>query len=462
MDNLLTTSATQIAAAIRAREVSCTEVMQTYLERIDAVNPKLNAIVYHDKQQALDAAAVADQALQDDVPVGPLHGIPVSIKDNISVAGMTCTTGTVGYANNVPTEDAEMVKRLKQAGAIIIGMSNMPELGTSFESDNLVYGRTNNPYDLTRTSGGSSGGESSAISSGMSALGLGNDGAGSVRTPAGWCALVGLKPTTGRLPVTGHVTTSYSGYYPGVSSDGPLARYAEDINLVMPLISGPDGSDPMLVPMPVRDMHDVDLSSLRVAYYADDGWMTPEAPIQAAVADAAKALTEMGVQVSEAKPTCLVDAHDIRLAFYGAVSSAGVLDGLKAMGTPEPSHLLQKWLDDTAPYRDYTKAELLALNKRLGNFRHEMLVFMQDYDAILCPVSAVLAPKHGDASFKPASYTIAFNLTTYPATSVNVGMTPEGLPVAVQLAAHPWREDVALALASALEKAFGGYQPPKL
>lgn len=462
MDDLLFASALQIAKAIQQKEVSCVEVMDAHLRRIAAVNPLINAVVYLDEQQARSEAQAADAALARGDLKGLLHGVPVTVKDNIGVEGMVCSSGTPGLAQNIPQHDAVMVARLRRAGAVILGMTNMPELGVAFESDNLVYGRSNNPYDLSRTPGGSSGGESAIISAGGSALGLGNDGAGSVRTPAAFCGIVGLKPTQGRIPVTGHVTTSYSGFYPGVSQDGPLARFAEDINTVLPIIAGPDGSDPNITPMPVLDMHAVDLKTLRVAYYTDDGFATPTPSVVSAVQDAVRALKDAGLTVEENRPDVLDQAYDIRIGFYGAVSASGFEDGLRRMGTPEISPLARRFLEMTADYHHISKAELLELTTRLGNFRHRMLRFMQNYDVIVCPVYASPAVPHGETDFRHASYTIAYNLTGWPGAAVRAGTDPSGLPVGVQVVARPWREDHTLAVAHCIEKALGGYQRPPI
>ena len=462
MDELIFASASTLARLIREKQVSCVEVMTAYLERIAAVNPQINALVYLDADGALHAAQQADAALARGDSVGVLHGVPFTAKDNICVRGMVCTTGTLGYRDFVAPEDAVMVARLRAAGAIPLGMTNMPELGIAFESDNLVYGRTNNPYDLSRTSGGSSGGESAIIAAGGSAFGLGNDGAGSVRTPAHFCGLAGLKPNAGRLPVTGHVTTSYSGFYPGVSQDGPLARYAEDLNLILPIIAGVDWRDPMIVPMPVLDANAVTLEGLRVAFYTDDGFATPTPETADTVRRTAAALAAAGVLVEEARPDAVGEAYEIRLSYYGAVSAAGLDEALVAMGTTEISPLMAGFKRLTAPYVEMPKRDLLKLNGRLGTFRSRMLAFMEYYDAILCPTCAVPAVPHGTSvdQFHVFSYTMPFNLTGYPAVSVRAGTSPEGLPIGVQIAARPWREDVALALAQQVERAFGGYQRP--
>lgn len=463
-DSLVFASATTLARLIREKQASCVEVMQAHLDRIAAVNPIINAIVYLDSERAMTRARAADDALARGEPVGPLHGVPFTVKDNIGVEGMVCTTGTLGYKDHIAPEDAVMVARLRAAGAIPLGMTNMPELGIAFETDNLVYGRTHNPYDLTRTPGGSSGGESAIIAVGGSPFGLGNDGAGSVRTPAHCCGIVGLKPNTGRLPVTGHVTTSYGGFYPGVSSDGPLARYVEDLNLIMPIIAGVDWRDPMIIPMPVLDANAVQVAGLRVACYTDDSISTATPETVAVVQAAAAALADAGAVVEDARPDVIDQALDIRRRFYGAVSAVGLADALRTLGTTEHSALMDGFMAMTAPYVDMDKRELLKLTGRLGNFRSAMLRFMERYDAILCPTSAVPAMPHGTtfANYDQFSYTMAFNLTGYPAVSVRGGTAPGGLPIGVQVAARPWREDVALALAMQIERALGGYQRPPL
>lgn len=464
MNDLVFYSAKTLARMIREKEVSCVEVMTAYLERIEAVNPRINAIVYMNAEKSLADARAADAALASGAEVGPLHGVPFTVKDNIRVEGMICSTGTLGYKDFVAPDDAVMVSRLKSAGAIPLGMTNMPELGIAFESDNLVYGRTNNPYDLTRTSGGSSGGESAIISAGGSAFGLGNDGAGSVRTPAHFCGLAGLKPNAGRLPNTGHVTTSYGGYYPGVSADGPLARYVEDINLIMPIIAGVDWHDPTIIPMPVLDADAVKLEGLRVAYYTNDGFSTPTPETQEIVRQTAAMLANAGVIVEEARPEVVDQSYELRLSFYGAVSAVGLDDALREMGTTQQSALMDGFMRLTSPYVDMSKRELLKLTGRLGSFRNKMLEFMAHYDAILCPTCALPAVPHGTSvdQFHIFSYTMAFNLSGYPAVSVRAGTSPEGLPIGVQIAGRPWREDVALALAQHVERAFGGYQPPAI
>lgn len=270
-------SAAALAVAIRTREIACEEVVEAHLERIAAVNPKLNALVQLTAGTARAEAWQADQELAAGKLRGPLHGVPFTIKDSIETAGVICTSGTQGRASLVPKQDATAVERLRAAGGILLGKTNLPDLLFAFESDNLVYGRTNNPYDLARTSGGSSGGEAAIIAAGGSPLGVGSDAAGSVRLPAHFCGIAGLKPTSGRLARSGHYPPP-GGMFDSAWQIGPMARFVDDLALVMPILAGIDWRDASVVPMPLGGPATVDLKALRIAFYTDNGIVpaTPE------------------------------------------------------------------------------------------------------------------------------------------------------------------------------------------
>ena len=279
---LIYLSATTLAQAIRKKKVSSEEVVNAYLQRIEPVNPKLNAIVQLTADTALAQARAADAALAKGEVKGPLHGVPMTIKDLFETAGVICAAGTKGRATFVPTQDATAVARLRAAGAVLLGKTNVSELGLAPETDNLVYKWTDNPYDRSRTPGGSSGGEAAIIAAGGSPLGLGSDAGGSIRLPCHFCGIAGIKPTTGRVPRTGHVPP------PGGALDtlwqvGPMARFVEDLSLTLPLIAGVDGRDPGIIPMPLGNPEVVKLKSLRVAFYTDNGILSPTPETAAAV-----------------------------------------------------------------------------------------------------------------------------------------------------------------------------------
>src|SRR4051794_2138268 len=301
MNELVFRSASALARAIRTRDVSSVEVVEAHLRRIEAVNPALNAVVHLDRDGALAAARTADAELTRGGTIGPLHGVPVTVKDNLDVAGLPCTGGTLGRAGTMATEDATIVARLRSAGAIVLGKTNLPEMALAFVTDNLVYGRTNNPYDPTRTPGGSSGGEAAIIAAGGSPLGVGNDMAGSIRLPAHFCGIAGLKPTTGRVPLTGFFVP-VAGLLKPFWQHGPMARRIEDLALGLAIMAGPDGHDPSMAPVPLGESAAVDLRTLRVAIHADNGIASPTPETAEAVRRAATALRGAGATVEEDRP----------------------------------------------------------------------------------------------------------------------------------------------------------------
>ena len=267
MNSILLLSAREIAALIRRKSISPVEVARAHLERIKRLNPKLNAFVDYHPESVLAQAAEAEKAVLRGEELGPLHGVPLSIKSAIDVAGHRCESGTrlrVGY---VAAEDATVVARLRAAGAVILGVTNVPELLMAWETDNLLYGRTNNPWDLTRTAGGSSGGEAAAIAAGLSAGGVGSDGGGSIREPAHFCGICGLKPTPGRIPSTGHYPKS-GGPFALIGVVGPMARSIEDLRIMIEVMAGYDDGDPCSAPVEIRE---TETSGLSIGVFEDDG-----------------------------------------------------------------------------------------------------------------------------------------------------------------------------------------------
>ena len=461
MEELIYSSAKSIAAAIREKQVSCKEVLEAHLRRIDEVNPKLNAVV----QLALDRAQVeaeeADSALARGEIKGPLHGVPMTIKDSLDTEGVVSTGGTQGRAGFVPREDATVVARMRAAGAILIGKTNTPELTLAGETNNLVYGRTNNPYDLSRTTGGSSGGAGAIIAAGGSPLDLGSDTGGSVRLPTHFCGIAGLKPTSGRVPRTGHIVPFGMGAMDSLTVNGPMARYVEDLALVLPIISGVDWRDPYVVPMSLGDPAAVDVAGLSVAVYTDNGIVTPTAETVQAVLDAAAALKDLGARVQEDRPDVLDQSGRLFVKLGASDGRTWIRRLLDKAGTVDVHPWLLQRFEAAKPL---PVGEFTEVLEEVDAFRSAMLGFMESYDAILCPVAAFPAPEHRgihDEETAPlASYTNTYNLTGWPGAVVRGGSSPEGLPIGVQVVARPWREDVALAVARKLEEALGGWRPP--
>jgi amidase len=447
-----------LASAIRSREVSSVEVVQAFLDRIETVNPKINAIVALAGDEALDAARAADAQLSRGELTGPLHGVPMTIKDSIDTAGIVTTYGTTGRTKFVPTKDATVVARLKSAGAILMGKTNTPEFTLSYETSNSIYGVTNNPYDLTRTPGGSSGGASAILAAGGSPFDIGSDYGGSIRLPSHCTGIAGIKPTSGRVPRTGHAFP-FGGLLDAFQQLGPMARHVSDLSLLLPILAGPDWIDPYVVPMSLQDPAKVNLQALRVSFHTDNGIQTPTPAISHVVSAAASVLSDAGARVEEARPTGIESSYDVTMDAWNRCDAPLVKKLLKAAGTSQEESTLQ-WLFEIPAATDENIVDVVM---RADYCRSQMLSFMESYDVILCPVNALPAMNHRteDAQdLRPFSYTMTYNLTGWPGAVVRGGTSPEGLPIGVQIVAPPWREDIVLAVAQLLESELGGFQPP--
>jgi len=460
LDQILFSSARSLAQAIRAKKISAVELTQLYLARIDAVNPQLNAVVQIPAEEALARARKADATLARGQIIGPLHGLPMTIKDSLDTAGVITSWGTPGRREFRPTADATAVARLHKAGAILIGKSNTPEFTLSYETDNPVYGRTSNPYDLDRSPGGSSGGAAAIVASGGAPFDIGSDTGGSIRIPAHFCGIAGIKPTSGRVPRTGHAIGPGS-HLDALTQLGPMARYVEDLSLILPLIAGPDGRDPAIAPVPLGDPAAVDLKTLRGVFYVDNGIQRPTEEIIAATREAALAMEGMGIPFDETRPPGIEESLEILVGLmrgWGGAAWARLL--LKAAGTAEEESTLDRYLNsDPQP-----PEVLIDIIDHWDRFRRRMLAFMDAYDFVLAPVVAFPAMPHDRFRqlYSGFTYTMTYNLTGWPAAVVRVGQSAEGLPIGVQVVARPWREDVALAVTASLESAFGGWRPPPI
>lgn len=438
MNEILSLSGTAQARLIRSGEIGADELLRLHIARIGEVNPRINAVT-----EVLTGYTP---------PPGPLHGVPFSIKDSIEVAGTRSTAGTIGRRGAQPsTADATVVARLRAAGAVPVARTNLPDLLFAFETDNLIFGRTNNPYDLTRTPGGSSGGESALIAACGSPMGFGSDCAGSVRVPAAFCGIASLKPTSGRLPRTGHFPPS-GGWIEDLWQIGPMARHVEDLILIMEFVAGPDQVDHSVVDLPFRPFTG-DVSKLRIAWYAGGA----DAEVAAVVRAAGRAMGAV-----EDCPACFDSAYDVEMKLLGADGGDALHADLAALGSDSLHPLLTGWLDKLRPYR----TDLAGFGQywaEWDGFRAAMTAFLRRYDAIVCPVYAHVALPHGTSiepeNFRSFAHTMAYNVSGLPAAVVRCGETA-GLPVAVQVVARAWREDIALAVAAELEREFGGWQPP--
>ena len=465
MSDIIYASAKTMARAIRDKEVSAVELVEAHLARIEGVNPALNAVVQLAAERARAEAAEADAALARGARKGALHGVPFTLKDSIDTQGVITTGGTLGRKSYVPDTDATVAARLRAAGGILLGKTNTPELTYAGETDNLIYGRTNNPFDVSRAPGGSSGGAGAIVCCGGAAFDIGSDTGGSIRGPAHYCGITGIKPNSGRVPRTGHIVPHSFGAVDSLTQNGPMARYVEDLALILPIISGPDWDDPHIVPMPLGDPADVDISRLRVAFYAHNGVNTPTDEIMAAVRTAASALDDVCASVEEDLPSAIPDNPDINNQLSQGNGQAGARRLLEKYGTTEThewiTRLLEKASENMVSVQEYT-----AALEKVDGYRSAMLGFMENYDVVICPVSSYAALPHGESMSDERrtgiGYTATYNITGWPSTVVRGGTSPDGLPIGVQVVARPWREDVSLAVAQYLEGALGGWQKPPL
>jgi amidase len=462
MDTEIYWSATRLARALRARELSSRELVDACLARIEAVNPAINAVVQLVSERARAEADELDNLAARGRFRGPLHGVPITIKDSFDSAGIVSTGGTLGRRDFVPQRDAPVVARLRAAGAVLLGKTNTPELTLSGETNNLIYGRSCNPFDLARSPGGSSGGAAAIIACGGSALELGSDTGGSVREPAHLCGIAGIKPTSGRTPRTGHIVP-FGGVFDSLTQVGPMARYIEDLVLALPIICGPDGCDPAVVPVPLQDPAAVETPQLRVAWYADNGIVAADADIQRVVAESALALKGEVRRLDDRVLPGMRELVDLTTELRESANAGVILRLLERHGTTEPGPDLDGYLTE----KSLAASDRVdpALLEAIDAARSRALAFFADYDAILCPPSHALARPHGASrgdSFDDWSYMTIHNLLGWPGVAVRAGSSAGGLPVGVQVVAAPWREDIALALAQRIENLMGGYRRPPL
>jgi Asp-tRNA(Asn)/Glu-tRNA(Gln) amidotransferase A subunit family amidase len=455
-DELTSLSAARAAELIRGRELSPVELVGAYLRRVESLNPRLNAVVTL-APDVLKLARKAEAAVARGEELGPLHGVPVTVKDTIDVRGVRTTRGSRVDAERVPTEDATAVARLRAAGAIIFGKTNCAELALEYTAENPVFGRTNNPYDLSRSPGGSSGGCAAAVAACLTAASLGSDLAGSVRIPAHFCGVAGLKPTAGRVSGHGHAPPVAGAHALGASF-GPLARGVEDLELMYNVLATDDeaGTDAR------------DLRGTRAAFYFDDGAVPATDEIRAAVSRAAEALRDAGLLVEEERPPSIESANAAWLSVF-SYPTVSYLRGFYRGREDEAGPVARAMLRREA--REPDAGQLLASWNERDRLRGELLSWMERTPLVVAPVGPVEAFRREESrkievngevfpTFRAFALAQAFNVYDLPAVCVPAGATRGGLPVGVQIAGRPFEERRVLAAARVIEKTLGGWQPP--
>ena len=434
--DLNTRTATELAHLIRTRAITSTDAVAAHLARIADVNPQINAVIQIDADAALAAARAADDALARGDALGPLHGVPFTVKDWIEAEGLVCAAGFEQRRNHVPQRDATAVARMRAARAILLAKTNV-------NYGSPLHPRPANPHDSGRTPGASSSGEAAIVAACGSPLGIASDSGGSIRWPAHCCGVASLKPTTGRVPNTGHFPRIGHIKDPRTSI-GPVALFVADLALALRVIAGPDGRDPAAVPMPVEDPATVHLNTLRVAWYTHTPGASPTPETVAATEAAAHAIASAGATVAEARPPHLEDALQITKDYRSRPNSVSST----------------RW----EPYRPATLSgdDVERHLFEWERFRMHVLAFMEDYDVIVCPVAAEPAPLHGPVPVETWLYTLPYSLAGYPVVTVPAATSPEGLPIAVQVIAAPCREHHALTTAAAIERTLNALRLPTL
>ncbi|CAN7157783.1 amidase [Mesorhizobium sp. LjRoot246] len=448
-------STVELAAAIAAREISAVEALDAHLAQIDAHNEAVNAVISLDKEGAHSQAKEADAALARGEAPGPLHGVPFTLKDTHDTSGMKTTVGFPPFADYVARQDSPVVARLKAAGGVLTAKTNVATMLSDWQSNNPLFGRTSNPWNLQRTAGGSSGGAAAALCSGMTPFDVGTDMQDSIRLPASFCGVYGLKPTEHRVSLAGAFPN------PGdaarsvrlMSCLGPLARSVEDLSLIYRIIAGPDGSDTDLASVPVEDIPRLDLKTLRVAFAPFFPGFPVASEISAAVENLARRLQSAGAIVEEAKLPKL-DLHD-------DLEQGGALIGMMMEAAqPEPPQEptpVSRWFEALAS-RDRS---ILAWDR-----------FFETWDALLSPVAMTTAFPHCEPGTpievdgKQQSYWMlpacgaVFNYSGHPALSMPCGLDSASLPIGLQLVGRRWSESRLLGIAKAIEPLTGGFRRP--
>jgi fatty acid amide hydrolase 2 len=478
MNDLLTLSATRLAAMIRQREVASLDVVDAHIAHVRRVNPAVNAVVCDRFDEARREARLADERLRNggDQPLGPLHGVPCSIKEAFALTGMPNTSGLVARKGRVATEDATAVARLRAAGAIPLGVTNVSELCMWMESDNNVYGRTRNPYGRWRIAGGSSGGEGAIVGAGGAPFGLGSDIGGSIRLPAFFNGVFGHKPTGGLVPGTGQFPNATGDALRYVTT-GPIARRAEDLMPLLRILAGPDGVDEGCRPFDLGDPGEVSLRGLEVLHVAENGAVRVSDEMLAAQERCAEALASRGAKVRPTKIEALRRSLEIWSAMLSEAGGPSFAE-LMGEGTEiRAGRELAKWLVGRSPHTFpaiglailekapkllRTQArELVEEGRRL---REQLASEIGPRGVMLYPPYASTAPWHVEPLLPPFKwlYTGIVNVTELPSTQVPLGLSRGGLPLGVQVIGTHGNDHVCIGVAMQLERLFGGWVPPPL
>jgi Asp-tRNA(Asn)/Glu-tRNA(Gln) amidotransferase A subunit family amidase len=457
-EDLISKNAAELLQLIKTRAVRSIEIVEAYLRRIERLNPSLNAVVTI-APDVLDRARERDAELAGGSAVGPLHGLPITVKDTIDTANIRTTRGSRLFADHVPVADAVAVARLKAAGCIVLGKTNVPEMAIPYQTDNLLFGRTNNPHDVSRTAGGSSGGEAAAIGAKLSPAGIGSDLSGSIRVPAHFCGIAGLKPTTGAVPMKGHVPQATGTLSLGAVI-GPMARRVWDLALLFRVIADRRETE-------FQDQES-DLRGTNFACYTGDESAPVQDDIANALGRAAIILKEAGLRVVNEGPPVFSQALRLWIELFSRAANQQICElyrGREAEAGPAVSALFRSRRQATFEEKINTAETLAAAVVERERLREQLLRWMKAMPLILAPVSATVAFPHGASRvevrgtsisvFHSCGYSQLANVFGLPAVVVPVARTAAGMPIGVQLIGRPWAEQQLLAAAAIIERETG-------
>jgi amidase len=465
MTDLVLESASRQLELLRSGKLSVVDLAEAHILQIERLNPVLNALVDFDADRVRAQARKLDAATGER---GPLHGLPMTVKSSIAVSGYRCEIGSILNVGDTPREDAEVVKRLRNAGALILGTTNCPEFLMAYETANLLHGRTSNPWDLDRSPGGSSGGEAAAIAAGLSAAGLGSDSGGSVRQPAHAVGICALKPTPGRIPGRGHLPPCV-GPFSVLGAIGPMARTMADISLLFQTLCGQDSVEAGSPPIAPQAPSLAELRRHTIGFFEDDGLAPVTTETRAAIQSAVQALRAAGFRVQPFRPATLESLRQLWCKLFvqcGAMLYEPAIRGRRHDLSP----IFLEFLGIAEALPPLTPSQLLDCWVDLDLLRSQALAEMTAYPILLCPVSSIPAFRHRERSWlvdnqaveylDAMRYTQWFNVLAAPAVVVPVGRSPEGLPIGVQVVAQPFRDEIAIAAAAILDQHFGYQAPP--
>jgi len=486
MQNLTYQSATRLLKDIQDQKISCSELLEAFIENIERKNSRINAVVATAYETARIRAKAADEALKRGEIWGPLHGLPVTIKDTFEVAGMPCTAGVPQLKDHVPEKHADVVQSLLDAGAVIIGKTNVPLFAMDFQSYNDVYGQTNNPWDVDRTSGGSSGGAAAALAAGMTGLDIGSDIGGSIRTPAHFCGVFGHKSTFNIVPKQGHIPPVPDSFPEGfmaegdISVVGPMARSARDIDLAMNLIVKPGIAQRSawrieLPPPPKKGLKDY-----RIGLWLDDPVCPVEAEIGGVLQQLADTLARAGARVEETKPAIdFARSHEVYVGLYAALSGLDMPDDLYDRLVNEAGNI---GIEESGPRARFVRGttqyhrDWLKLDLERQVMRQKWAKYFEHVDVLICPAAPVAAFSHDHRKFYDRTLSVNGKAQSYvntlytwagltgvvylPSTVVPAGFTADGLPVGAQIVGPYLGDRTTIQMASFVEDEIGGFVPP--